>query len=147
LDIKRRTSNIESLTGSSQQRWSALVRDRAVFQLFICALAFSLGSQASGAQSGQLHSQREFKIGVLVSLTGSWSSLGQNTVAALQIAAEHLEAEAISQHGGYRFQFFVRDTQLDPSQALGAIKDLDKRGVKIVIGPQSSAEVAMLLRR
>jgi branched-chain amino acid transport system substrate-binding protein len=38
----------------------------------------------------------------------------------------------------------VRDTQLDPSQALEAIKDLDKCGVKIVIGPQSSAEVAMI---
>src|SRR5207244_11988595 len=49
-----------------------------------------------------------------------------------------------SQHGGYRFQFFVRDTQLDPSRALDAITDLDRRGVKIIIGPQSSAEVAMI---
>ena len=81
---------------------------------------------------------------MLASLTGSWSSLGQNTVAALQIAEEHLEAEAISQHGGYRFHFFVRDTQLDPSQALAAIQDLDRRGVKIIVGPQSSAEVAMI---
>jgi ABC-type branched-subunit amino acid transport system substrate-binding protein len=62
-----------------------------------------------------------FKVGVLASLTGSWSSLGQNTVAALQIAEEQLEAEAISHHGGYRLQFFVRDTELDPSKALEAI--------------------------
>src|SRR5439155_24414069 len=60
------------------------------------------------------------------------------------IAEEQLEAEAISQDGGYRFQFFVRDTQLDPSRALDAITDLDRRGVKIIIGPQSSAEVAMI---
>ena len=97
-----------------------------------------------GTPPAQSHSQRVFKVGVLASLTGSWSSLGQNTVAALQIAEEQLEAEAISHHGGYRFQFFVRDTELDPSKALEAIKDLDKRGVKIVIGPQSSAEVAMI---
>src|SRR5207249_8635612 len=64
--------------------------------------------------------------------------------AALQIAEEQLESRAISQHGGYRFQFFVRDTQLDPSRALDAIMDLDRRGVKIVIGPQSSAEVAII---
>jgi ABC-type branched-subunit amino acid transport system substrate-binding protein len=32
-----------------------------------------------------VHSHREFKIGVLVSLTGSWNSLGQDTVAALQL--------------------------------------------------------------
>ncbi len=97
-----------------------------------------------GDPPAQSHSQRVFKVGVLASLTGSWSSLGQNTVAALQIAEEQLETEAISHHGGYRFQFFVRDTELDPSKALEAIKDLDKRGVKIVIGPQSSAEVAMI---
>ena len=90
------------------------------------------------------NSHRQFKIGVLVSLTGSWSSLGHNTVAALQIAADQLEADAKSQHGGYRFRLLVRDTQLDPTKALAAIQDLDKRGVKIVIGPQSSAEVAMI---
>src|SRR6201984_3017172 len=112
--------------------------------LTCCVLVFFLADRAAGDQSARFHAQREFRVGVLVSLTGSWSSLGQNTVAALQIAEEHLKAEAISQHGGYRFQFFVRDTKLDPSQALGAIKDLDKRGVKIVIGPQSSAEVAMI---
>jgi branched-chain amino acid transport system substrate-binding protein len=85
-----------------------------------------------------------FKVGVLASLTGSWSSLGQTAVAALEIAEEQIKAEAIRQHGGYRFHFFVRDTQLDPSQALDAIQDLDRRGVKIIIGPQSSAEVAMI---
>src|SRR5256886_5821559 len=91
-----------------------------------------------------VHSHREFKIGVLVSLTGSWNSLGQNSVAALQLANEQLQAAAKAEHGGYRFHFFVRDTQLDPSRALDAIADLDRRGVKIVIGPQSSAEVAMI---
>ncbi len=91
-----------------------------------------------------MHSHREFKIGVLVSLTGSWNSLGQNTVAALQLANEQLQAAAKAEHGGYRFHLFVRDTQLDPARALAAIQDLDKRDVKIVVGPQSSAEVAMI---
>jgi len=47
-----------------------------------------------------VHSHREFKIGVLVSLTGSWNSLGQNTVAALQLAKEQLQAAAKVEHGG-----------------------------------------------
>src|SRR5436309_6842921 len=117
---------------------------RVVFRVIICGLVLAFVGQAGGDQSAQLNSHRVFKVGVLASLTGSWSSLGQNTVAALQIAEEQIEAEAISQHGGYRFHFFVRDTQLDPSRALDAIADLDRRGVKIVIGPQSSAEVAMI---
>src|SRR5213595_627061 len=117
---------------------------RIISRVIVCGLVLAFIGQAGGDQSAQLHSHRVFKVGVLVSLTGSGFSLGRSTVAALQIAEEQIEAEAISQHGGYRFHFFVRDTQLDPSQALDAITDLDRRGVKIVIGPQSSAEVAMI---
>jgi len=111
------------------------------FVVFVLSLA-AINSVQSEQPSP--HSHREFKIGVLVSLTGSWNSLGQNTVAALQLANEQLRAAAKAEHGGYRFHLFVRDTQLDPAKALAAIQDLDKRGVKIVIGPQSSAEVAMI---
>src|SRR6266705_3909427 len=117
---------------------------RVVFCVIVCGLVLAFVGRAGGDPPGQGHSQRVFKVGVLASLTGSWSSLGQNTVAALQIAEEQIEAEAIRQHGGYRFHFFVRDTQLDPSQALNAITELERRGVKRISGPQSSAEVAMI---
>ena len=80
---------------------------------------------------------------MLVSLTGSWSSLGKNTVAALRIAAADL-GNIRPQYHPARFRFLVRDTQLDPEKALDAIRDLDQRGVRIVIGPQSSAEVARI---
>ena len=92
-----------------------------------------------------LHSHRVFKIGVLASLTGgSGNSLGRDTVAALQIAADQLDADAKANRGGYRFHLFVRDTQQDPVKALAAIKDLDKRGVQVIVGPQTSSEVAMI---
>jgi branched-chain amino acid transport system substrate-binding protein len=117
---------------------------RVVLPVILCGLVLAFVGRAGGDPPGQQHSHRVFKVGVLASLTGSWSSLGQTTVAALEIAEEQIKAEAIRQHGGYRFHFFVRDTQLDPSQALDAIQDLDRRGVKIIIGPQSSAEVAMI---
>ena len=111
---------------------------------FIVAVILLAAINPVRSEQPSLHSHREFKIGVLVSLTGSWNSLGQNTVAALQLAKEQLQATARAEHGGYRFHLFVRDTQLDPAKALAAIQDLDKRGVKIVIGPQSSSEVAMI---
>jgi len=117
---------------------------RIVLRVIVCGLVVAFIGQAGADQSAQLHSQRVFKIGVLATLTGSGFTLGQDTVAALQIAEEQLEADAISQHGGYRFKFFVRDTQHDPSKALEAIKDLDKRGVQIIIGPQTSSEVKMI---
>jgi len=112
---------------------------RVVFRSVLCCMLIALLAPAAGVRAGQGHSA--VKIGVLVSLTGSWSSLGQNTVAALQIAADQIETAS---RGRDRFSLLVRDTQLDPSKALDAISDLDRRGVKIVIGPQSSAEVAMI---
>src|SRR5262245_15445362 len=83
------------------------------------------------------------KIGVLASLTGSGFSLGTNTVAALQIAARDIKNIG-PQYRPVRFRFLVRDTQQNPSLALDAIQDLNSRGVKIIIGPQTSSEVAMI---
>ena len=83
------------------------------------------------------------KIGVLASLSGSGFSLGRSTVAALQIAARDLKNIGPQYHP-VRFRFLVRDTQQDPSRALDAIQDLHERGVKIIIGPQTSSEVAMI---
>lgn len=88
--------------------------------------------------------QRQFRVGVLVSLTGPWSTLGRNTVAALELAVDRIEAEARRAHGGYRLRLIVRDTRLDPARALEALEDLHRRGVVAVIGPQSSAELAMI---
>ena len=113
------------------------------FCLVVCTLLFAAITPLRSEQP-PTNSRREFKVGLLVSLTGSWNSLGQNTVAALQIANDQLKATAKDENGGYRFKLFVRDTALDPAKALAAIQDLDKRGVKIVIGPQSSSEVAMI---
>jgi branched-chain amino acid transport system substrate-binding protein len=105
---------------------------------FICGLILALAS-GEGRAIEPTDSSRSVKVGVLVSLSGSWSSLGKNTVAALRVAADDLKSKS-----PYRYQFLVRDTKLDPARALEAIKELHRRGVKIVIGPQSSAEVAMI---
>ena len=93
---------------------------------------------------GSLHSERPLRVGVLASLTGSWSSLGQNTVAALEIAADQIEAADHSRGDRSKVRLYVYDTQLDPTLALKAIKELDRLGVNVIIGPQSSAEVAMI---
>ena len=114
------------------------MKNRAVFRSVVCGLLIILLAPAKGIPGQQ---RSVVKIGVLVSLTGSWSSLGQNTVTALQIAADKIKTAS---RGQDRFRLLVRDTQLDPSKALDAITDLDRRGVKIIIGPQSSAEVAMI---
>ena len=111
-----------------------------LFRLVVCGVLVGVVSFAANVEARQ-HQSQPTKIGVLVSLTGSWSTLGKNTAAALQIAANQIAAQT---HRRQRFQLLIRDTQLDPSEALDAIGDLNSRGVKIIIGPQSSAEVAMI---
>lgn len=111
---------------------------RAVLRFIACGLLLALLQPVAIIQADL---PPPTKIGVLASLTGSGSSLGKSTVAALEIAADQIETAT---QGQQRFRLLVRDTQLIPSTALEALRDLDSRGVKIVIGPQSSAEVAMI---
>jgi ABC-type branched-subunit amino acid transport system substrate-binding protein len=118
-----------------------LTKIHFLFRLALCSVVFALVGPATEAQAGE-HPKPPVKIGVLADLTGSWSTLGKNTVSALQIAANKIQTET---NGRSRFQLPVRDTHLDPSKALEAIRDLDQRGVKIVIGLQSSSKPAIIM--
>jgi branched-chain amino acid transport system substrate-binding protein len=112
-----------------------------LFRLMLCAVVVAVVGSAIEVRAAQ-RSKPPVKVGVLADLTDSWSTLGKNTVAALQIAANQIQTET---NGRRRFQLLVRNTNLDPSKALDAIRDLAQRGVKIIIGPQSSSEVAMIM--
>ena len=114
---------------------------RVPFGIVVCGLVLALVGSAPKIEAGQGRLGKPTKIGVLASLTGSGSSLGKDTVAALEIAADQIETAT---KGRTRFRLLVRDTQLDPSKALDAIMDLGSRGVNIVFGPQSSSEVAAI---
>jgi hypothetical protein len=59
---------------------------RVILRVIVCGLLLTLLVPAAEVEAAKRSKQR-VKIGVLVSLTGSWSSLGKNTVAALRIAA------------------------------------------------------------
>jgi branched-chain amino acid transport system substrate-binding protein len=115
---------------------------RVLLRVIVCVLLLTLLVSPVKVEAGKTPKSL-VKIGVLSTLTGSGFSLGNNTVAALQIAAQDLRNIGPQYHP-VRFRFLVRDTQHDPSRALEAIQDLNARGVKIIIGPQTSSEVAMI---
>lgn len=83
-------------------------------------------------------------VGGLLSLTGTWSSLGLNSQATMQIAADDVNAYFERVGVTRRVSIDVVDTRLDPAQAQQALRGLASRGVHVVVGPQSSAEVAAL---
>ena len=115
---------------------------RVLLRVIVCLLLLALLVPPAKVEAGKTQKSL-VKIGVLATLTGSGFSLGRNTVAALQIAARDLKNIG-PQYRPVQFRFLVRDTQHDPSRALDAIQDLNARGVKIIIGPQTSSEVAMI---
>jgi branched-chain amino acid transport system substrate-binding protein len=115
---------------------------RIIVRVIACALLLALVVPPAKVEAGKTPKSL-VKIGVLASLSGSGFSLGRSTVAALQIAARDLKNIG-PQYRPVRFRFLVRDTQQNPSRALEAIQDLNERGVKIIIGPQTSSEVAMI---
>jgi branched-chain amino acid transport system substrate-binding protein len=119
----------------------AVMKIRVILRVIVCAVLLAAIAPAEVRAANR--SQRTVKIGVLADLSGSWSTLGKNTVAALRIAAADLR-NIRPQFRPVRFRFLVRDTHLDPEKALDAIQDLNQRGVKIIIGPQSSSEVAKI---
>jgi branched-chain amino acid transport system substrate-binding protein len=88
--------------------------------------------------------EHEVLIGGLFSLTGNWATLGQTSQVAVEIAVDEVNRYLEGNAAGVRFRVEVEDTRLEPPLALERAEALRARGVRILIGPQSSAEVAHL---
>ncbi len=80
------------------------------------------------------------QVGALLPLTGALGSYGDASQAVLEEAVD-----AINDAGGPGVELVVEDTNSDPETALAKLEDLHDRGIRIVIGPYSSSEVAAVL--
>ena len=91
-----------------------------------------------------LGSARTVTIGALAPLTGPVSPLGLHWEAAMKAAAADLNAELEAQGADWRAALDVRDTEGRPSEALAQLVSLDMLGVKAVVGPATSANLAQV---
>jgi branched-chain amino acid transport system substrate-binding protein len=107
----------------------------------MAAMALALVSTAA-CEDPATSDRDEVTIGGIFSLTGNWMSLGVTSKAALELAVEDANRYAASR--GITFRADVRDTRLDPTVALAEVQDLRADGVRLIIGPQSSAELAAI---
>ena len=80
-------------------------------------------------------------MGALLSITGAGSSLGNTSRAALEVAVKHLNHRLKTAH----VTLDIVDTGQDPDRAKAGFDQLAGEGVKLVIGPQSSSEVAAIM--
>lgn len=93
--------------------------------------ALSLAASASSAMAEPL------KVGVLATLEGTFTVLGEDGVRGLKTAL----AEAESTAGGREIELIIQATDASPDSAVrGARKIVEQDGVEIVIGPLSGSE-------
>lgn len=83
-------------------------------------------------------------VGAMFSLTGNWSTLGIPSKAAIEIAIEEINADFEARNVPFRFSASVYDTKLDTALAQTYMNNALNAGMRLIIGPQSSAEVILL---
>lgn len=81
-------------------------------------------------------------IGALLLLSGAQESYGKRGQAALQLAIEDVNRYAEKVGSPFRFKLLPEDTRTDPQTAVSKLQSLASLGVKVVIGPYTSAETA-----
>jgi branched-chain amino acid transport system substrate-binding protein len=114
----------------------------AVLALSALLAVSLLGSSCQRSSSTEpVPAEREVLLGGLFSLTGNWSTLGNTGKAAFELAIEDVNTYLAGNAAGIRFVAAIEDTRLDPDVALSKAQALRARGVQLLIGPQSSAEV------
>lgn len=96
---------------------------------------------ASCGQPSSTPVEREVLLGGLFSLTGPGSTLGMTGQAAMEIAVEDVNRYLAGNAAGIRFATAIEDTRMEPALALEKTRALHARGVQLLIGAQSSAEV------
>jgi branched-chain amino acid transport system substrate-binding protein len=82
----------------------------------------------------------------VLDLKSGWTSLGRASRVTLQLAAADANARLTRRGSPLRIRLRVVDAQGKPDVALRELRRLTAQGVRVVIGPQSSAEVRAVRR-
>ncbi len=84
----------------------------------------------------------EVTIGALLTLTGDLASYGENSKVAIEYAEQEVNQWLSSIGAGWSLKVRIEDTATDPKTAADKIRILHAAGIKIVVGPMTSAEVS-----
>jgi len=98
----------------------------------------------AGCKKGEEQNFTTVNVGAMLSLTGNWSTLGIPSKAAIEIAVEEINADFEARGVPFRFSASVYDTKLDTALAKTYMNNALNAGMRLIIGPQSSAEVGAI---
>jgi branched-chain amino acid transport system substrate-binding protein len=116
-------------------RWARALSVFVVAAGLLVTAAPSATAQSTGSTT-------VLQIGALLSITGGGSTLGNTSRAALEVATARWNQRL--KRTGTRVQLDVVDTGQDPTRAVAGFQQLAAEGVRIIVGPQSSSEVAAI---
>jgi branched-chain amino acid transport system substrate-binding protein len=80
-------------------------------------------------------------IGALLPLTGDLASYGENSRAALELALKEVNDYLKMVGAGFTIELVIEDTETKPETADAKLKSLHARGITLIVGPQTSAEI------
>jgi len=83
----------------------------------------------------------DIELGAILSLTGDLATFGENEKVAAEYAAEQVNVLLEALGAEWTLKIVAEDTVTEPDIALEKVESLAARGIELIIGPLSSAEV------
>jgi branched-chain amino acid transport system substrate-binding protein len=115
---------------------------RAIAALVVAGLLASLMAARGDARHGAAQTRKEVVVGAILDLASGWTSLGRGSRVTMQLAAADANAAFARSHSSVRVRLRIVDAKGEPSLALREFRDLAASGVRVVVGPEKSSEVA-----
>src|SRR4029450_4631437 len=115
---------------------------RGTTAVLVAALFASLSVAPGDAGQRATQKQNELVVGAILDLARGWTSLGRGSRVTLQLAAADANAAFAPSGSPLRVRLRIVDAKGEPALALRQLRHLAAVGVRVVIGPQASSEVA-----
>jgi ABC-type branched-subunit amino acid transport system substrate-binding protein len=122
-------------SGSKIPRITLLIPILVVTPIFAYAFYEKSGSNSN------ISANNEIKIGVLLGLSGSSYESGITQLAVLQKAIDDVNENFSKSNIHKKVVPQIENTEIKSDVALAKVKDLVGRGIRIIIGPQTSGEL------
>jgi branched-chain amino acid transport system substrate-binding protein len=150
ISRKNNSNHQKVVTGNNKRRigrrtYVILVSISFIGIVITYSLYPPLYSQFAGANTIVIpapnNSKHPVTLGALLSINGASSSVGESEEAGLRLAVRDVNDYFSKTNSDIRIGLVVEDTHTDPSRSLEELKDLAAKGIRIVIGPSTSAEL------
>lgn len=115
------------------------------FQFYILITLSLIGTACNKLKETQylpVNDSTEMHVGVLLPLTGSGYSSGEAMAVSLEVARQDITGYFATAGIKQKLVLDIADTKTDTAEALKQLQSLFEKGIRMIIGPYSSAELS-----